>query len=144
MIIVFECLYTRKGHYAPGKWICLVVTPIYALSRTISANRLIINLIGGVSFTKHDASARAQAITQLLYVTSFVFTLLTSPRIIETTKLRNLPYIAKSCGRILSYQHFTSSLRRGVLTLHSFICIAYGNNFTLKTIANSTSLNKKF
>ena len=57
--------------------------------------------MGGVSFTKHDASARAQAITQLLYVTSFVFTLLTSPRIIETTKLRNLLYIAKSCGRIL-------------------------------------------
>ena len=63
---------------------------------------------GGVSFTKHDASARAQAITQLLYVTSFVFTLLTSPRIIETTKLRNLPYIAKSYGRILSVKHTLS------------------------------------
>ena len=100
--------------------------------------------MGGVSFTKHDASARAQAITQLLYVTSFVFTLLTSPRIIETTKLRNLLYIAKSYGRILPYQHFSSSLRGGMLTLHSFICIAYGNNFTLKTIANSTSLNKRF
>ena len=64
--------------------------------------------MGGVSFTKHDASARAQAITQLLYVTSFVFTLLTSPRIIETTKLRNLPYIAKSYGRILSVKHTLS------------------------------------
>ena len=68
--------------------------------------------MGGVSFTKHDASARAQAITQLLYVTSFVFTLLTSPRIIEATKLRNLLYIAKSCGRILLLStHLVDALR---------------------------------
>ena len=68
--------------------------------------------MGGVSFTKHDASARAQAITQLLYVTSFVFTLLTSPRIIETTKLRILPNIAKSYGRILLLStHLVDALR---------------------------------
>ena len=69
--------------------------------------------MGGVSFAKHDASARAQAITQLLYVTSLVFILLTSPRIIETAKLRNLPYIAKNKARILPYRHFTSLLTKG-------------------------------
>ena len=62
--------------------------------------------MGGVSFAKHDASARAQAITQLLYVTSFVFTLLTSPRIIEPAKLRILPYIAKSQLKNFTFQDF--------------------------------------
>ena len=98
--------------------------------------------MGGVSFAKHDASARAQAITQLLYVTSFVFTLLTSLELLNRKVTQSSVHSQK-----LNEEFYVSGLylplTKGYVRVCLFCFMLYKNIvINTGTINTSASLRK--